>query len=457
GTRAQPHPQALDAQDGASPRLVPGSEIVQYVDGRARGHLAAVGLGETAEDARHDTETRVGPHAERRGEAGLEDAPLAGDPLVEVAEETFVDVEIGVEGLEIAAERDAEQPRVRRVVDGAARLVVRARAVEAYVIARALQLELDAEGPLLGAAVAVEEVVEAPAPLRDHLEEKFARPRRRLRDALVEGGEDGVGAVTAAQLRQPRVGEPAGSHHGARVTLHEIGKARVAQEDPVCLLVEPALAHNANGRNEETLVVDLRGVRRDAAGAQAADVLIVAEGGGEADEPSLVEDGRGEDHVLVLLHGAVGEVWVVVPVDVAGAHALERIDLEDGREHAGPAPRDVTGHDARARVEHADEVVLLLLDEGRHRAPLHQELHIADGRPQTPPNDLQRNRINGLSLAPSGGEGRVRGRCHMRSSRRLCASSTRARNPGATSGVESLCSMMTGPSKLMPGAKAPRE
>ena len=47
-----------------------------------------------------------------------------------------------------------------------------------------------------------------------------------------------------------------------------------------------------------------------------------------------------------------------------------------------------------ARVEDADEVVLLLLDERRHRAPLHQELHVADRRGEAAADDLERDRID---------------------------------------------------------------
>src|SRR5262249_26266107 len=207
---------------------------------------------------------------------------------------------------------------------------------------------------------------------------------------------------------------------------------------------------------EETFVVDLRGVRRDAARAQPTDVLVVAEGGGEADEPAIVKDGRREHHVLVVLHGAVGEIGVVVPVDISGPHALERVDPENRVQHPWAAARDVTGYDAAPRVEHAHEVVLLLLDEGGHRTSLHQELHVPNGRAETPADDLQRYRIH-FSLSPTGREGRVRGRCHRRSMRRLPALSTRARKPGATSGVASLCSIMAGPSNVSPSASVSRE
>ena len=128
------------------------------------------------------------------------------------------------------------------------------------MIAGAAQLELDAEGPLLGAAVAVEEVVKAPAALRHHLEEELAGPGRRLGDALVEGGEHGVHAVAGAQLGEARVGEPARGHHGAGVAFDQVGQPRVAEEDPVGLLVELALADDAHGRDEEAFVIDLGGV-----------------------------------------------------------------------------------------------------------------------------------------------------------------------------------------------------
>ena len=183
-------------------------------------------------------------------------------------------------------------------------------------------------------------------------------------------------------------------HHGARVALHHVRQARVAQEDPVRLLVEPALLHDAYGGDEDALVVDLRRVGRDAARAQASDVLVVTEGGGEGDDRALVEHGDDEDHVLMVLDRAVGQVRVVEPVDVARAHALQRIRFQDGGEHAGAARRDVAGHDAAGPVVEPDEVVLLLLDEGRHRAALHQLFHLADRRCQRAAYDLERDGID---------------------------------------------------------------
>ena len=221
-------------------------------------------------------------------------------------------------------------------------------------------------------------------------------------------------AVAREQLAEPRLGEVARRHHGARVALDEAGQARVAQEDPVRLLVELPLAHDAHRRHQHALVVDLRRVRRDAARPEPADVLVVAEGRGEGDGLSLVEDRHGEHHVLVVLDGAVGDVRVVEPVHVARPHGLERVGLEDRVDHPRAAARDVAGDDAPARVEDADEVVLLLLDERRHRAPLHQELHVVDGRREAAADDLERDGIDGrraLRPVSSARHGRAPGGC----------------------------------------------
>ena len=244
--------------------------------------------------------------------------------------------------------------------------------------------------------------MERPRPAGHEPQEELAGAGRRLLDAEVERGEHVGGAVAREELGDARVGEAARRHHRARVALHHVGHARVPEEDPVGLLVEAALAHDADGRHEDALVVDLRRVRRDAARPRPADVLVVAEGHREGDDGPVVEDGRAEDHVLVVLDGAVGQIRIVEPVRVAGAHGLDRILPEDGRDHARSARGDVRRHHAARLVVEADEVVLLLLDEGRHRAPLHQELHLEDGRVQRAADDLERDGVDGQGRAHGG-------------------------------------------------------
>src|SRR5262245_338898 len=99
GARAQTHAEALDAEDGALARLVPGPEVIEHVHGRAGRDAAAIGLGQGPEDAREHAEARVRAHAERGGEARLEETALARDPLVEVLEQPLVDLQLGIDRL----------------------------------------------------------------------------------------------------------------------------------------------------------------------------------------------------------------------------------------------------------------------------------------------------------------------------------------------------------------------
>ena len=286
-----------------------------------------------------------------RGEPRLQHAALARHPFVEIAEQPLVDVQLGVEGLEVATEGDPQQPGIGHVVDRAPRLVVRPRSVEPHVISLAAERQVDAIGPGLRAAVAVQEIMERPLAAGHQPEEELARAGAGLLDVLIERRQHGGRAVAAEQLAQTRLGKVAGRHHRARIALHEIGQARVAEKDPIGLLVQLSLAHDSDRRDEQALVVDLGGMGRDASGAQPADVLVVAERRGEGDGLPVVEDGDDEDHVLMVLDGAVGDVGIVEPVDVARPHAVERVRAQDGLEHAGSAARDVTRDDAPARVE----------------------------------------------------------------------------------------------------------
>src|SRR5207249_4751495 len=82
----------------------------------------------------------------------------------------------------------------------------------------------------------------------------------------------GGGAEAVEQLEHPPLPEPAAREHGADVPLQDVGEPRVAQEDAEDLVVEHALAVDADGGDDDALVEDLGGVGRDAARAQAPDV-----------------------------------------------------------------------------------------------------------------------------------------------------------------------------------------
>ena len=127
-------------------------------------------------------------------------------------------------------------------------------------------------------------------------------------------------AEAIEQLQHAPLAELAAGQDRADVAPEDVGEAGVAQEDAERLVVEHALAVDADRRDDDALVEDLGGVGRDAARAHAADVPEVAPGLREGDELAAVEDRRGEDHVRRVRDAAVRAVAVVVPVEIAGTH-----------------------------------------------------------------------------------------------------------------------------------------
>ena len=93
-TSAEPHAEPLDAQDGRIARRIPGAEVVQHVDRRARGHAAAIGLGEGAK-MQDMTRKRVCARMPRgAGKRGFRCSPRAS-PTRRGSEQPLVDVELG--------------------------------------------------------------------------------------------------------------------------------------------------------------------------------------------------------------------------------------------------------------------------------------------------------------------------------------------------------------------------
>jgi hypothetical protein len=104
-----------------------------------------------------------------------------------------------------------------------------------------------------------------------------------------------------------------------------------------------------------------------------------------------------------VLDGAVREIGVVEPEDVAGLHLLQWVVLEHGSDEAGAGERDLGVDHAATGVVEADEVVFLLLDQGAHGGAVHQRLHLVDGGAQRTGDQLQGDRVerHGASCAPA--------------------------------------------------------
>ena len=182
------------------------------------------------------------------------------------------------------------------------------------------------------------------------------------------------------QLQHAALAQPAAGQHRADVAPEDVGEARVAQEDAERLVVQHALAIDADGRDDDALVEDLGGVGRDAARAHAADVPEVAPGLREGDEPAAVEDGAAKTMSGECGDAAARAVAVVVPVEVAGTHGGGRVLLEDDLGEVAEERHHRAAHHAPARIQDAGEVVVLLADERRHRGALDHRFHVRLGR-----------------------------------------------------------------------------
>ena len=169
--------------------------------------------------------------------------------------------------------------------------------------------------------------------------------------------------------------------------------ARVAVEDRERRLVGDAFGDQLRRRDDDALVHDVGRIGADRAGAEAADIGEMRPGHHECDAAPVVEDRRDQHLVVGMRDGAARAVAVVVPVDVAGLHAV-RGEAPEHRPHhvAEDRHHGADGHHAVA-VEQAGVEILLLADEGGDGGALDQRLHLALRRADRAADDLQDDRI----------------------------------------------------------------
>ena len=164
---------------------------------------------------------------------------------------------------------------------------------------------------------------------------------------------------------------------------------------------------------------------------------------------AMEEHRRNEHHVRRVGDAPLGQVRVVVPVQVAGTHRLHRVVVPH-------AAQDVAAHGVAvdfpaAGVQEAHGVVLLLPNERRHRRALDYQLALQPRGPQRAADQLPRNGIDRLDEFTLWrvGFGVALADCHftLRLARmmQLPYRSMRDSQPGLITTVESMPSRMAGP------------
>ncbi len=226
-------------------------------------------------------------------------------------------------------------------------------------------------------AVAVDGVGEGVHALGHERAQLLAQLGLALVDQAVEGANRDAAAEALEQLGEAPLAQPDRGHGGAGVALDHLGEARVAEEHAQQLVGHHALAHHPHGWHDDALLEDVGAVGRQRARPHAADIVEVRPRLREGRELAVGEHGRQEHLVGRMGDGALRGVAVVEPVDVAGAHGVERVVLGDGAHHVAEHGQVGADDQAARRVEQSGIEVFLLANERRHGRALDHGLHLA--------------------------------------------------------------------------------
>ena len=347
--------------------------------------------------------------------------------------------------MEILAEVGRQGPVAGHEIDGTVGLIVAPGGVQRDPVPLPGKLQVVGV-PAAAGAVVVHEVSDAEAPLGNDTEGLLPHHGRCVGLVSFQSGQRGLLAEAAEHLQQAFLGPVGGGHQRPGVALKEVRIPGIPEDDPVGLFVQFPLVQDLDWRHQCAVVEYLGVGRADAAGPGAAQVPEMGEGMAVGHRFALEEHGGQEHHIRGVGDAALGDVGVVVPVQVAGGHGLDRVILPD-------APDDVAAHVVAVElmavpVQEADLIGFLLPDEGRHGRALDEQFALQPGRPQGASDQLPGHRVHGLDF--------VAFRHFPGSMMQLPYSSIFPVQPGLIRTVESMPSRMAGPSILLPGASRSR-
>jgi hypothetical protein len=230
-------------------------------------------------------------------------------------------------------------------------------------------------------------------------EGEFLQEGLRVVEDLAHTAFDGFRAIALDERKNPVPGGDVAGELGAEVERHRRWLARAAQVELFDVPADLVVLDDLDRRDENALVKGVARRGAEAAGRDAADVVLVQAVRHPAEELALVEH-RAEQHHVHLVRGAdpgiVGEEHVAVADAGVVAAVLERpLHLSVGD----------AGHVLHVRAE-IDKLGILGEDRGvqvervhRHRRPR----EALDGRavllvhvPQRVPDHFERDRIDAL-------------------------------------------------------------
>ncbi len=242
-------------------------------------------------------------------------------------------------------------------------------------------------------AVAVDGVGEAVGAIGKGLGQPVAHQPAGAGKQLRQRIGDDIRAEALEDLGDAGGAELDARHQRGHVADALVGKARVAVEDGERRLVGPAGVDQLGRRDDDAFLENLRRIRADRAGVQAADIGEVRPAHDEAAKP-VAEKHRRKQHLVVGMGDCSARgVAVVVPVDVAGMHGLDRERVEDRRGQVAEDRHHRADRHHAPGIEDRRVEVLLFADERGNGGALDQRLHLGLGRRDGAADDLQRDRI----------------------------------------------------------------
>ena len=229
-------------------RLVEAAQEVDVVDGVRRRHVAAGGQGQQGEHVRLHARGRVHAVAEGRRPVRPQDAPGPHQHLVHGVLGAVVQQHRGMAGEQVDADDELGHALVHEEVDGPPRLVVALARVDgdAAALLRVAASARGRAGPSCRRRPPRPRSRTSPSGMRDSSVLRMVSRHCCSKTAHVV--EHGLGPEALEQLLHAPLAEPAAGEHRADVALEDVGEARVAQEDAEGLVVEHALAIDADRR-----------------------------------------------------------------------------------------------------------------------------------------------------------------------------------------------------------------
>ena len=263
---------------------------------------------------------------------------------------------------------------------------------------------------------------------------------RRAPADLGDGLDHHLPAVAVHQLGQAPLADLQRRGLGLDVADALLGDAHVGVEDGEDLGVHHAALEELHRRQAQPLLLDLGGLRREAAGHHAADVGPMPRVLQPAEVLAPVVEGQREAHVHQV---RAAEVGIVDDVDVAGlgraglaladqADQLARRILHGADEHR-QAQLALADQRAGRPVVDARRAVVGLGDDGREGRAREGDVHLVADLAERGLDHGQRDGVDGAHAAPP------------TAMRRLPMASTVATAPGSMTVVASICCTMAGP------------